>query len=167
MKACPIQPQARPRVSTRPWTRGGFALLEVIMAVALFSMVATAMTLALDRLAVASVVVKKESLLLRALESELTELRHARQLPMGVSRREPDAFGISVVREVSSLQARTDRNEPLDGLFVARVTATLDDGSKNPLVRSGETCIIKFALITPPENASEASPQTPAPPPNR
>jgi prepilin-type N-terminal cleavage/methylation domain-containing protein len=159
VKACPIQPQARPRVSTRPWTRGGFALLEVIMAVALFSMVATAMTLALDRLAVASVVVKKESLLLRALESELTEL--------GVSRREPDAFGISVVREVSSLQARTDRNEPLDGLFVARVTATLDDGSKNPLVRSGETCIIKFALITPPENASEASPQTPAPPPNR
>ncbi|NNE92282.1 MAG: type II secretion system protein [Verrucomicrobiales bacterium] len=55
----------------------GFVLLEIILAVGLFALVATSMVIALDRLSVASLSVRKEAAALRQLESVMTRVQHS------------------------------------------------------------------------------------------
>ena len=74
----------------------GFALLEVLMALALFASVATALATALQKLAVYSRQAQQETLLLRRLESALLETASIRPLAPGRSVLPVDASGVSL-----------------------------------------------------------------------
>ena len=103
----------------------GFVLLEVVLALALFASVATAMTVAMNQLAVSTTSARRESILLRRLQSEIAETAHQPQLELGRSSEPEDATGIFVEREVSRLKVTNREGAPLDGLYRIRITGTM------------------------------------------
>lgn len=56
--------------------KGGFVLLEIILSIALFSFVATAMVVALDKLGQLSSTAQKESRIFRAMDSVMAGVLH-------------------------------------------------------------------------------------------
>jgi hypothetical protein len=126
--------------------RSGFVLLEVIVAVALFTTVATAMTVALNQLAAAATSARRESLLMRRLQSELAETAHAPRLAAGRTESPRDAWGIVVAREVKPLELRNREGKPLSGLYQVRVRAAMESAG-GELVREMETWVIRFDEI--------------------
>ncbi|MEM7014570.1 MAG: type II secretion system protein [Verrucomicrobiota bacterium] len=80
----------------------GFVLLEVVLAIGLFAIVATAMVVALDRLANASTSARKEAILLRKLETLMTEAAHSGlQLQNGTTEFPADQSGVEAVVEIA------------------------------------------------------------------
>lgn len=106
----------------------GFALLEVLMALALFASVATALATALQKLAVYSRQTQQETLLLRRLESALVETASIRPLAPGRSVLPVDASGVSLVVEVSPEPLRNQKGEILTDLYRITATARLSPG---------------------------------------
>ncbi|MCC6881705.1 MAG: prepilin-type N-terminal cleavage/methylation domain-containing protein [Verrucomicrobiales bacterium] len=106
----------------------GFALLEVLMALALFASVATALATALQKLAVYSRQAQQETLLLRRLESALVETASIRPLAPGRSVLPVDASGVSLVVEVSPEPLRNQKGEILTDLYRITATARLSPG---------------------------------------
>ena len=106
----------------------GFALLEVLMALALFASVATALATALQKLAVYSRQAQQETLLLRRLESALVETASIRPLAPGRSVLAVDASGVSLVVEVSPEPLRNQKGEILTDLYRITATARLSPG---------------------------------------
>ncbi|RFC41819.1 MAG: hypothetical protein DVB23_003313 [Verrucomicrobia bacterium] len=127
----------------------GFVLLEVVLALALFASVATAMTVAMNQLAVSTTSARRESILLRRLQSEIAETAHQLRLELGNSSEPEDAMGIIVEREVSRLKVTNREGAPLDGLYRIRVMGTMvaGPGKGDDLVREMETFEIRLAEI--------------------
>jgi len=146
----------------------GFVLLEVVLALALFASVATAMTVAMNQLAVSTTSARRESILLRRLQSEIAETAHQPQLELGRSSEPEDATGIFVEREVSRLKVTNREGAPLDGLYRIRITGTMaaGPGKGDDLVREMETFEIRLAELQEAQAAAGtgASPADPAPP---
>lgn len=144
-------------------------MLEVIVAVALFSTVATAMTVALNQLSAGATSVRRESMLLRRLQSELAEAANAPRLPSGRTESPRDEWGIAVTREAKPLELKTREGRALGGLYQIRVRADMEIAGGN-LIREMETRVIRLeeiqgAATVPP--APGPAPRTPVGRPRR
>ncbi len=155
------------KVGTHSLLRG-FVLLEVLLALALFTAVATAMTVALNQLAASTTSARRESLLLRRLQSELAEVAHAPQLDVGHRESPRDELGISVFSEIKRVELKTEDDRSLAGLYEVRVRAAMGTG-REELSREMETWILRLEEVqsaqpaTPPTNGARG-PRTPASP---
>jgi len=152
--------------------RSGFVLLEVILALALFTTVATAMTIAMNQLAASTLSARRESILLRRLQSEVAEIAHQPRLDLGRSESPPDPQGVAVTREIERIEAKSESGVVLDGLYRIRVSASMSSGpvKRDDLVREMETIEIRFdeiqsAQATPVPQGGQQVPPPPQPNP--
>ena len=111
----------------------GVVLLEIIFAVALFSLVATSMAVALDRLASASLAARKEARILRRMETVMTQVVHQ---PGKVW--EPRAFtipadgtGVRVDVDVIHEPLQSVEGITLDRLFRVRIRGRIEGEHQN------------------------------------
>ena len=113
-------------------------MLEAVLALGLFATVATAMAIALNQLASANTDMRREALLLRSLESAMTEAAHRTPLEPRFETSPANAFGVRLETQIAPLNLKNQRGQPLRGLYQVTVTATFDDGtdSPNPMQRS-------------------------------
>jgi type II secretory pathway pseudopilin PulG len=107
----------------------GFVLLEAVLALGLFATVATAMAVALNQLSSASTNMRREALLLRTLESAMTEAAHRTPLQPRFETTPIDAFGVSVETQIAPLNLKSQRGQQLRGLYQIVVTARFGDDS--------------------------------------
>jgi len=121
--------------------RSGFVLLEIVMALGLFSMVAVSLTLALDQIAKTSKLARDESRVMRVLESVLAEVVHAPELKEDTRTFESSADGVEATAEVRKIRLFTKNKAELDKMFAIRVTAWISDGRDRILERSMETYV--------------------------
>ncbi len=120
---------------------GGFALLEIILALALFSMVAVGMTQALDQIAQTSKQARQEAQVLRVLESVLAEVSHQPELkPTSVSFPK-SADGVDARASISKVKLMTKDKTELDHMFKVEAEAWLETGFKRSLKRRMETYV--------------------------
>ena len=110
----------------------GFVMLEAVLALGLFATVATAMAIALNQLSSANTDMRREALLLRTLESAMTEAAHRTPLEPRFETTPTDAFGVRVETQIAPLNLKNQRGQQLRGLYQITVTATFDDGSGAP-----------------------------------
>lgn len=114
----------------------GFVMLEAVLALALFATVATAMAVALNQLSSASTDMRREALLLRSLESAMTEAAHRRPLVASFETSPVNDFGVSVETQIAPLNLKNPRGQQLDGVYEISVTASLDHGGDESMQRS-------------------------------
>lgn len=125
----------------RPVQQQGFVLLEIILALGLFSLVAVAMTRALDQIAQTSKAVRSEGQVLRVMESVLAEVAHQPELKVGSYPFEAGADGVEAVATISQTELRTRNKARLDHVFQIRVKAWIPDGRAQTLAREMETYV--------------------------
>jgi prepilin-type N-terminal cleavage/methylation domain-containing protein len=120
----------------------GFALLEIILAMALFSIVAVGMTRALDQIAQTTKSSRQEAQVLRVLESVLAEVAHQPELKPRTVSFPKTADGIDASASIEEVRLFTQDKVELDKMFRIRVEAWLADGaSKRQLKRQMETYV--------------------------
>jgi type II secretion system protein J len=121
--------------------KAGFALLEILMALALFSMVAVGMTRALDQIAQTTRSSRQEAQVLRVLESVLAEVSHQPELkPKNISFPKT-ADDIDASASIEKVRLFTQDKAELDKIFRVTAEAWLADGSKRTLKRRMETYV--------------------------
>ena len=99
-----------------------FILLEVMLATAIFAMIATALAISLNRTIVASLLIRRETAIRLSLESQLAEARAA-QLTLGKETSKPDDAGVVYEREVTPLKLQNNKKQLLTGLLDVKITA--------------------------------------------
>ncbi len=107
--------------------RRGFVLLEIILAIGLFAIVATAMVAALDRLSVATMSARQEAMCLKKLESVITEIQHSRSFRTGVVEFPADGSGVSVSAEIAPELLANQFGQELTGLYRVSATARIEE----------------------------------------
>ena len=128
--------------SPMPRTRGrGFVLLEIVMAMGLFAMVAVGMTQALNQIAQTSKLARQEAQLLRTLESALAEVMHQPQFEQTAYAFPQSDEGIDAAATVEEVELFTEDEALLDHMFRIRVEAWLKDGAEEVMRRSIETYV--------------------------
>jgi len=128
-------------VSVRTHSAQGFALLEIILALGLFSLVAVGMTRALDQIAQTSKQARQEAQVLRVLESVLAEVSHQPELkPSSVNFPKTDD-GVDARARVSKVKLITKDKTELDHVFLIQAEAWLETGLKKSLKRHMETYV--------------------------
>ncbi len=121
--------------------KAGFALLEILMALALFSMVAVGMTRALDQIALTTRSSRQEAQVLRVLESVLAEVSHQPELkPKSISFPKT-ADDIDATASIEKVRLFTQDKAELNKIFRVTAEAWLADGSKRTLKRRMETYV--------------------------
>lgn len=125
----------------------GFVLLEVILSIALFSMVATAMVVALDRLAATSTIAQKESRIFRRLNSVITEFvyRPNHTIEPGETRFPADANGVLVNVVVTGEEFLTENDQSLEHMYRIQLTGHLE--GEPDTVRT-----LERVVFSPPDN---------------
>lgn len=105
----------------------GFLLLEIIVSIALFAMVGTAMVAALHHLSQTSNMARDEIAMHRRFESVLAEIAYGSgdQLPTGSVTYPPDGSGISVNVKIIPAILTNAKGESLDSIYEVTMTATL------------------------------------------
>lgn len=119
----------------------GFVLLEIMLAIALFSMVAVSMTRALDQVARTSRAARSEGQVLRTLESVLAEVVHQPKLKPGSVRFEAGADGVEAVASIEHIELLTRNKQKLDHMFLIHVNAWIPDGRAHTFAREMETYV--------------------------
>jgi prepilin-type N-terminal cleavage/methylation domain-containing protein len=120
----------------------GFALLEIILAMALFSIVAVGMTRALDQIAQTTKSSRQEAQVLRVLESVLAEVAHQPELKPRTISFPKTSDGIDASASIEKVRLFTQDKAELDKMFRIRAEAWLADGaSKRSLKRQMETYV--------------------------
>lgn len=131
-----------PRALASTPTAGGFALLEIILAMALFSIVAVGMTRALDQIAQTTKSSRQEAQVLRVLESVLAEVAHQPELKPRTISFPKTSDGIDASASIEKVRLFTQDKAELDKMFRIRAEAWLADGaSKRQLKRQMETYV--------------------------
>jgi len=125
----------------RPVMQQGFVLLEIILALGLFSLVAVAMTRALDQIAQTSKAVRSEGQVLRVMESVLAEVAHQPELKTGSYAFEAGADGVEAVATIDKVELITRNKAKLSHMFSIRVKAWIPDGRAKTLAREMETYV--------------------------
>lgn len=121
---------------------GGFALLEIILAMALFSIVAVGMTRALDQIAQTTKSSRQEAQVLRVLESVLAEVTHQPELKPRTVSFPKTSDGIDASASIEKVRLFTQDKVELDKMFRIRAEAWLAEGtSKRQLKRQMETYV--------------------------
>ena len=124
-----------------PSRNEGFALLEILMALALFSMVAVGMTRALDQIAQTAKLSRQESQVIRVLESVLAEVAHQPELKPRAITFPKTADDIDASASIEKVRLFTQDKVELDKIFRITAEAWLADGSKKALKRRMETYV--------------------------
>jgi type II secretory pathway pseudopilin PulG len=119
----------------------GFALLEIILALALFSLVAVGMTQAIDGIAKTSNQARQEAQVLRVLESVLAEVAHQPEFKATSITFNPTADGIDASATIEKVKLITKDKVELDHMFRIRAEAWITDGRARRLKRSMETYV--------------------------
>ncbi len=122
-------------------TARGFALLEILMALALFSMVAVGMTRALDQIAQTAKLSRQESQVIRVLESVLAEIAHQPELKPRTVSFPKTADDIDASATIEKVRLYTQDKVELDKVFRVTAEAWLADGGKKALKRRMETYV--------------------------
>ncbi|MCP5557392.1 MAG: prepilin-type N-terminal cleavage/methylation domain-containing protein [Verrucomicrobiaceae bacterium] len=125
-----------PRVAPR-----GFVLLEIVLAMALFSIVAVGMTRALDQIAQTSKAARMEAMVLRVLESVVAEVSHQPEFKKTSINFPKTADGVDASARIEKIELRTKDKVVLDHLFIVRADAWLADGRDQMFKRSMETYV--------------------------
>ena len=131
-------PAARKVARRRPHA---FVLLEIILALGLFSLVAVAMTRALDQIAKTSKAVRSEGQVLRVMESVLAQVEHQPELKIGGTHFDAGADGVEADATIESTDLLTRNKARLDHLFLIRVKAWIPDGRARLIEREMETYV--------------------------
>lgn len=124
-----------------PCRRRGFALLEIVLAMALFSLVAVGMTRALDQIARTSKQARREAQVLRVLESVMAEASRQPVLVPGRAEFPKTADGVDAVAVIEKARLVNQDKVELDKMFYVRAEAWLQDGGRRVLKRSMETYV--------------------------
>ena len=119
----------------------GFALLEIILALALFSLVAVGMTQAIVGIAKTSNQARQEAQVLRVLESVLAEVAHQPEFKATSITFNPTADGIDASATIEKVKLITKDKVELDHMFRIRAEAWITDGRARRLKRSMETYV--------------------------
>lgn len=119
----------------------GFALLEILMAMALFSIVAVGMTKALDQIAQTTKRSRQEAQVLRVLESVLAEVSHQPELKARSVTFPKTADGVDASAAIEKVRLFTQDKVELTSMFRVRAEAWLAEGSKHSLKRQMETYV--------------------------
>jgi type II secretory pathway pseudopilin PulG len=123
-------------------TRSGFVLLEIVIALGLFSMVAVSLTQALDQIAQTSRLARDESRVMRVLESALAQAAHAPELKERTIAYDSTADGVKASATIKKIKLVTKNKAELDKMYVITVTAWIDDNGRSKLLeRSMETYV--------------------------
>ncbi|GAA5143965.1 hypothetical protein GCM10023213_33060 [Prosthecobacter algae] len=121
--------------------RSGFALLEIILALGLFSIVAVGMTQALDQIAQTSKQARQEAQVLRVLESVLAEVSHQPELKPTTVSFPKSADGVDARASIVKVKLMTQDKTELDHMFLVQAEAWLETGPKKSLKRRMETYV--------------------------
>jgi prepilin-type N-terminal cleavage/methylation domain-containing protein len=100
----------------------GFTLIEMVLAITLFSMVAVGAAAALSALADAVTQARLEAHVRQHLATELNLIR-GQQLNVGSSKSEPDELGVIYERNIEPLELKNLDDEPLANLHRITVRA--------------------------------------------
>ena len=119
----------------------GFALLEIILALALFSLVAVGMTRAIEAIAKTSTAARQEAQVLRVLESVLAEVAHQTEFKATSVTFNPTADGIDASATIEKVKLITKDKVELDHMFRIRAEAWITDGRTRRMKRSMETYV--------------------------
>ncbi|MCB1275818.1 hypothetical protein [Prosthecobacter sp.] len=119
----------------------GFALFEIILALALFSLVAVSMTRAVEEIAKTSTSARQEAQVLRVLESVLAEVSHQPEFKAANVSFAPTADGIDASATIEKVKLITKDKVELDHMFRIRAEAWITDGRTRRMKRSMETYV--------------------------
>lgn len=131
------------RIQRAPFSPAGsgFALLEIILALGLFSLVAVGMTRALDQISQTSKQARQEAQVLRVLESVLAEVSHQPELkPISINFPK-SADGVDARATIAKVKLMTKDKTELDSMFRVEAEAWLDISGKTSLRRRMETYV--------------------------
>ena len=110
--------------------RGGYILMEVMLATGIFAMAGVSLALVLSQAVSAGGRVQRETHIVWALESQLNEARLVRLSPVKLTS-VADAEGVVYVREVTLLDMKSKKNETMNGLYNIKITAQWKDGNRD------------------------------------
>lgn len=131
----PAYPDRTPRQAR------GFALLEIVLALGLFSLVAVGMTRALDQIARTSKQARQEAQVLRVLESVLAEVSHQPELKAASVGFPKTSDGVDASASIEKIRLFTQDKVELDKMFRIRAEAWIEDGGRRALKRHMETYV--------------------------
>lgn len=118
-----------------------FALLEILLALALFSLVAVGMTRAIEAIAKTSNDARKEAQVLRVLESVLAEVAHQPEFKATSIQFPSTGDGIDASASIEKIKLTTKDKVELDHMFRIRAEAWITDGRTRRMKRSMETYV--------------------------
>lgn len=133
--------QAKLKTRLRNPFRCGFALLEILLAIALFALVAVGMTQSLDGIARTTTVARQEAQVLRVLESVLAEVAHQPEIKAGSLSFPKNADKIDASASIEKVRLITQDKVELDHIFRIHAEAWVSDGAARRVVRSMETYV--------------------------
>ncbi|MBB5038002.1 hypothetical protein [Prosthecobacter dejongeii] len=116
-------------------------MLEIILALGLFSLVAVGMTQALDQIANTSKQSRQEAQLLRVLESVLAEVSHQPELKATTVSFPQSVDGVDARASIVKVKLMTKDKTELDHMFHVQAEAWLETGLKKSLRRRMETYV--------------------------
>lgn len=121
--------------------RRGFVMLEIVMALGLFALVAVGMTQALDQIAQTSKLVRQEAQLLRALDSALAQVVHLPEFKKASYSFPESDEGIEAAAVIERAELYTREKALLDKMYRIQVEAWIKDGTEVVLRRGIETYV--------------------------
>lgn len=125
----------------KPSRRRGFVMLEIVMALGLFALVAVGMTQALDQIAQTSKLARQEAQLLRALDSALAQVVHLPEFKKPSYSFPESDEGIEAKAVIERVELFTQEKVMLDKMYRLQVEAWIKDGSEVVLSRGIETYV--------------------------
>ncbi len=118
-----------------------FVLLEIIIAMALFSLVAVAMVQALDQIAKTSKAARAEGQVMRVIESVLAEVVHQPKLKPGSEHFEPGADGVEAQATIEKIKLTTRNKAELSKMYLIHVDAWVPQGRAKTFQRQMKTYV--------------------------
>ena len=128
-------------ITSQNSAKQGFVLLEVVLALGLFGMVAVSMTAAINEIAVASRSSRQEGQVLRAMESALAEVAHQPELKPGTRSFSVNSEGVVAAAFIEKAELETKTKTRLDHMFRVVVDAWIADGERKVMKRHIETIV--------------------------
>lgn len=120
---------------------GGFALLEILLAIALFALVSVGMTQAIDGIAKTTTSARQEAQVLRVLESVLAEVAHQPEFKAAHISFPKNGDKIDASATIEKVRLITKDKVELDHIFRVRAEAWISDGPTRRIVRNMETYV--------------------------
>jgi type II secretory pathway pseudopilin PulG len=131
-----------PTLPTAPWRRGGYALLEIIIALTVFCVAVGGLASALHSSLDAANLIRRQAALRRGLESILVEAKaKPKREEMPISYRD-EALGVEFRTELEELKWINRRSRPVKGLYKLRAVAT-DLRAAKPLNNTAEVYVYR------------------------